>query len=580
MSVQYTSPSAFLSFPVLLIVFTIPSQHCSATDTLTQSQQISVGQTLISSGQIFELGFFSPSKSSKQYAGIWYKKVPRSVRKVIWVLTEDDPSPGEYVCGFSLDTPPWVFIWNGSRPYWRSGPWDGSKFIGVVDMDNGYGSGFNLVHDNQQGSVYITWHTYNTSDVQFMFLTPDGTLTIMLGNEQVKNPYVTWMASLNRCDIYGVCGPFGVCNNNKSPNCECLKGFVPSSTEEWWKGNWAGGCVRKTELLCEKNPSSLASSGKAHNDGFWKLSSMKLPDHHEYLYTEDSSGCQQWCFGNCSCVAYAYVTGIHCMVWSGGLLDNQQFSLAGNNLFLRLSYSELGKDKKNKKFIIIFATFSGVVLLGAFMYGMHRWSANQRVKRENMRKDFKIVDSMDTSELPIIDFDKILVATDNFSTTNKLGEGGFGPVYKGRLEDGYQVAVKRLSRHSGQGVEEFKNEIVLIFKLQHRNLGRLLGCSIEGEEKLLVYEYMTNKSLDTFLFDATKRVKLDWAKHFHIIQGIARGLLYLHRDSCLRVIQRDLKANNILLDNDMNPKISDFGLARTFRVTQELENMHRVMETL
>ncbi|KAF5943725.1 hypothetical protein HYC85_017802 [Camellia sinensis] len=106
--------------------------------------------------------------------------------------------------------------------------------------------------------------------------------------------------------------------------------------------------------------------------------------------------------------------------------------------------------------------------------------------RENMRKDFKMVDSMDTIELPIIDFDKILVATDNFSTTNKLGEGGFGPVYKGRLEDGHQVAVKRLSRHLGQGVEEFKNEIVLISKLQHWNLVRLLGCCIEGEEKLLV----------------------------------------------------------------------------------------------
>ncbi|GMP75025.1 hypothetical protein CsSME_00032249 [Camellia sinensis var. sinensis] len=186
-----------------------------------------------------------------------------------------------------------------------------------------------------------------------------------------------------------------------------------------------------------------------------------------------------------------------------------------------------------------------------------------------------MVDSVDTSELPLIDFDKLLVATDNFSTTNKLGEGGFGPVYKGRLEDGHQVAVKRLSRHSGQGVEEFKNEIVLISKLQHRNLVRLLGCCIEGEEKLLVYEYMTNKSLDTFLFDATKRMELDWAKRFHIIQGIARGLLYLHRDSCLRVIHRDLKASNILLDNDMNPKISDFGLARTFRVTQELANTHR-----
>ncbi|KAL7213260.1 hypothetical protein ACSBR2_015885 [Camellia fascicularis] len=327
-------------------------------------------------------------------------------------------------------------------------------------------------------------------------------------DEKVKNPYVYWMVPVNRCDIYGVCGPFGVCNKNMSRNCECLKGFIPNSIEDWKKGNWAGGCVRKTDLLCQKNTSSLASSGMAQNDGFWKLRSMKLPDHYEYLYTEDSSG----------------------------------------------------KDKKNdEKFMITFTTISGAVLLGAFMYGLHRWRVNQRVNKENRRKDFEMADSMDSSELPIIGFDKILAATDNFSTTNKLGEGGFGPVYKGKLEDGQQMAVKRLSRNSGQGVEEFKNEIILISKLQHRNLVRLLGCCIEGEEKLLVYEYMTNKSLDTFLFDATKRVQLDWAKRFHIIQGIARGLLYLHRDSCLRIIHRDLTASNILLEDDMNPKISDFG---------------------
>ncbi|THF96747.1 hypothetical protein TEA_029815 [Camellia sinensis var. sinensis] len=431
-------------------------------------------------------------------------------------LTEDDLSPRKFVCGFSMDTPPQVFIWNGSQPHWRSCPWDGSKFIGVLDIENAYGDGFNLIHDNQ------------------MFM-----------DEQVKNPYVSWMVPVNRCDIYGVCGPFGVCNKNKSPNCECLKGFVPNSIEDWQKGNWAGGCVRKTDLLCQKNTSNLASSGKAQNDGFWKLRSMKLPDHFEYLYSEDSSGCQQWCLSNCSCVAYAYVTGIDCVVWTGGLMDVQQFSLAGNDLYLRLSYSELAKDKKNnEKFIISFTTIYGVVLLGAFMYSLHRWRANQRVNKENRRKDFEMADSMDTLELPIIGFDKILAATDNFSTTNKLGEGGFGPVYK------------------------------------HKNLVRLLGCCIEGEKKLLVYEYMTNKSLDTFLFDATKRVKLDWAKRFHIIQGIARGLLYLHRDSCLRVIHRDLKASNILLDDDMNSKISDFVLARTFQVTQELANTQRVVGTL
>ncbi|CAL5408625.1 unnamed protein product [Camellia sinensis] len=233
--------------------------------------------------------------------------------------------------------------------------------------------------------------------------------------------------------------------------------------------------------------------------------------------------------------------------------------------------------KKNRKNIIISSSIiSGVLVLGGFIFGFIRW------RRANRREDNIWVNNSthpDSSELPMIDFDKILVATNNFCITNKLGEGGFGPVYRGKLEDGQVVAVKRLSSHSGQGAEEFKNEILLISKLQHRNLVRLLGCCIKGEENLLVYEYMTNKSLDMFLFDSKKRVQLDWPKRFHIIQGIARGFLYLHRDSCLRVIHRDLKASNILLDNDMNPKISDFGLARTFQVTQELANTRRVMGT-
>ncbi|GJY51459.1 G-type lectin S-receptor-like serine/threonine-protein kinase [Tanacetum coccineum] len=203
-------------------------------------------------------------------------------------------------------------------------------------------------------------------------------------------------------------------------------------------------------------------------------------------------------------------------------------------------------------------------------------------------------------ELPIYEFKQIITATDNFSYRNKLGEGGFGPVYKGILDLAQQVAVKRLSGHSGQGIEEFKNEIALISKLQHRNLVKLLGCCIEGKERLLIYEYMTNKSLDTFLFvqfilnlfliirgiaysllflclDPKKRSQLDWATN--IIQGIGRGLIYLHRDSCLRIIHRDLKCGNILLDEKMNPKIADFGLARNFQMTQELANTHRIVGT-
>ncbi|XP_062094628.1 probable leucine-rich repeat receptor-like serine/threonine-protein kinase At3g14840 isoform X3 [Humulus lupulus] len=185
----------------------------------------------------------------------------------------------------------------------------------------------------------------------------------------------------------------------------------------------------------------------------------------------------------------------------------------------------------------------------------------------------------DQPELHFFELDSLLMATNKFSITNKLGQGGFGPVYKGQLH-GKEVAVKRLSSSSSQGYEEFRNEIILISKLQHRNLVKLIGCCIENEEKLLIYEFMLNKSLDTFIFDYRRRVELDWAIRFNIIDGIARGLVYLHRDSSLRVIHRDLKASNILLDEKMTPKISDFGLARIFEGTLDLANTHRVVGTI
>ncbi|KAI7754298.1 hypothetical protein M8C21_024814, partial [Ambrosia artemisiifolia] len=155
-------------------------------------------------------------------------------------------------------------------------------------------------------------------------------------------------------------------------------------------------------------------------------------------------------------------------------------------------------------------------------------------------------------------------ATGNFSASNKIGEGGFGPVYKGVLDDGREIAVKRLSETSQQGLDEFKNEVICIAKLQHRNLVKLLGYCIHQNELIMIYEYMLNKSLDFFLFDETKSLMLDWPQRFNIIQGMARGILYLHQDSRLQIIHRDLKAANILPDSDMNPKISDFGLARNF----------------
>ncbi|KAF5757330.1 putative protein kinase RLK-Pelle-DLSV family [Helianthus annuus] len=159
---------------------------------------------------------------------------------------------------------------------------------------------------------------------------------------------------------------------------------------------------------------------------------------------------------------------------------------------------------------------------------------------------------------------QIKAATKNFDPSNKLGEGGFGVVYKGLLSDGTIIAVKQLSSKSKQGAREFVNEIGMMSAIRHPNLVRLYGCCVEENQMSLIYEYMENNCLSRALLGTDKvlKAKLTWNVRLSICIGIARGLAYLHEESHMRIIHRDVKASNVLLDENFNAKISDFGLAK------------------
>ncbi|KAK9121961.1 hypothetical protein Syun_019578 [Stephania yunnanensis] len=185
----------------------------------------------------------------------------------------------------------------------------------------------------------------------------------------------------------------------------------------------------------------------------------------------------------------------------------------------------------------------------------------RRRKRQGMEEDEELLGI--TAKQYTFSYEELRSATEDFKSGNKLGEGGFGPVYKGSLSDGRVVAVKQLSVTSRQGKSQFVAEIATISAVQHRNLVKLYGCCIEGDKRLLVYEYLENKSLDQALFGESI-LHLDWSMRYDIILGTARGLAYLHEESRIRIVHRDVKASNILLDADLVPKISDFGLAKLY----------------
>ncbi|XP_073267892.1 G-type lectin S-receptor-like serine/threonine-protein kinase At4g27290 isoform X2 [Populus alba] len=498
-----------------------------------------------------------------------------------WHLTSwkssDDPSIGNISVILIPGGYPEYAVVEDSNVKYRGGPWNGLAFSGMPRLKPNPIYTFEFVFNEKE--IFYRETLVNNSTHWRIVATQNGDLQLLLWMEQTESWFLYTAANTYNCERYNHCGPNGICSIDHSPVCDCLNGYVPKVPRDWKNTDWSSGCVRKTVLNCSR-------------DGFRKLRGLKMPETRKSWFSRSMNldECKNTCLKNCSCTAYANLDirdgGSGCLLWFNDLIDMRTILQNEQDIFIRMAASELdngdsakvnSKSKVKKRIIVSSVLSTGILCIGLCLV-LYVWKKKQQ-KNSNLQRRSNNKDLKEELELPFFNMDELACATNNFSVSNKLGEGGFGPVYKGTLTDGREIAAKRLSKNSRQGLDEFKNEVKHIVKLQHRNLVRLLGCCIEGDENILVYELLPNKSLDFYIFDETRSLLLDWSKRYNIINGIARGLLYLHQDSRLRIIHRDLKTSNILLDYEMNPKISDFGLARSFGENETEANTNKVAGT-
>ncbi|XP_059656977.1 receptor-like serine/threonine-protein kinase SD1-8 isoform X2 [Cornus florida] len=496
-----------------------------------------VVRDVINPSTIYWQSFDHPTDAFLPGAKLGINKLTGKTRVLTSWKYSDDPAPGRFSFGIDpVERNEYFIEWNNSKRYWSSGVWNGDTFSSVPEWKSIKFLNYNFV--SNENETYLTFFPSNSSVLVRFVMAMSGNFMLLTWLSGIsRNSDFTWLGPIvsRQSQVYAFCGAFGIFRGNlTSYACECLQGFEPISTEGTKLDKWVGGCMRKTPLQCQNGTYTNGMTER-----FLKISDMTtLPENSKVVPNQSLERCELACMQNCSCTAYAYVSN-GCLVWKGDLLNLQQLSNGSNStkqdLYLKLAASELpkaGGDTMNLKLIIIVPVSLVVLISGGFICCLIKRKL-KKIGEKDSREEEKDSRERDSSEdlltydfsahtnaaaetndenklernrkkdveLPSFSFSSVSAATGNFSTANKLGEGGFGPVYKGKLLGGQEIAVKRLSGRSGQGFKEFRNEAVLIAKLQHRNLVRLLGCCIEQDENILVYEYMPNKSLDFFLFD-------------------------------------------------------------------------------
>uniref|UniRef100_A0ACD5UHR0 Uncharacterized protein n=1 Tax=Avena sativa TaxID=4498 RepID=A0ACD5UHR0_AVESA len=445
---------------------------------------------------------------------------------------------------------------NSSTSYWSTGVWNGKYFPSIPEMaSSNMASNITIFVDNDQEKYMISNITDNNM-ITHHVLDVSGQSKTFVWSERSLDWTMVYAQPKSQCDVYAVCGPFTICTDNMVPHCKCMEGFTITAPEDWELEDRTSGCSRSTPLDCISNKSITHTTDK-----FYHVSCVKLPQNAPKVEAAvSSSECAQVCLNSCSCTAYSFSDG-GCSILHNELLNIRQLTCSSSTnpteetIYLRLSAKEFSKLRNNRKEIVIgVATGAGISALGLFALILL-----VMIWRNKNKSSGRILDGVQGfNGIIAFRYTDLRRATNKFK--HKLGGGSFGSVFKGLIDDSIAVAVKRLDG-AYQGEKQFRAEVSSIGAIQHINLVKLVGFCCEDSKKLLVYEYMSNCSLDVHLFRSNSTV-LNWAARYQIALGVARGLSYLH-DSCRDcIIHCDIKPENILLDASFLPKIADFGMAK------------------
>ncbi|KAI7751294.1 hypothetical protein M8C21_028152 [Ambrosia artemisiifolia] len=388
----------------------------------------------------------------------------------------DDPSIGEYRNIHDTSGYPQTLGWKGDVLLGRLGPWNGLGFSGFpLEKENKIYSSEFVMNEKE------IYHAYalTSSVVQRVVLTWDGKTLFLHWIERIKDWIVYANAVVDSCDRFSLCGPFGICSINKHPPCTCMQGFEPRDPEAWEASDWASGCIRKRPLQCGNG------SGYGNGDGFWKIARVKVPDTRRAWHNASMTlgECEMACKRNCSCTGYTSLDisneGSGCLMWLDELLDTREYDV-NQDIYIRMAASELEglvdslfSSNENKRIIVaVLLTSTAVLLLFAVAYACKKIKKTPHMKGQGK---FHVPDDKNTGlhmeqldDLQCFSLYEVARATCNFSISNKIGQGGFGSVYK--------VTFIMLIKQNALLIPLMNKLHKLLIILKERNL---LGC-VEG----------------------------------------------------------------------------------------------------